>query len=146
MELRALFRRDDTSDARVVMVEKKDGLCRDKAMSIVHKYAMFGTAWALLPVPVATSAGLALLETHLVYWIARIYGEHPKKSDILMVAGGLELASIGLKTIAAEGAALVPVVGLGVKAGIAGAVVLAMGKAIVSHYEDKYPSRSLTTS
>jgi uncharacterized protein (DUF697 family) len=110
-------------------------------MGIVHKYAAFGTVWALLPVPMATSAGLTLLETHLIYWVARIYGESPSKADVLMTAGGLELASVALKTVALEGAALVPVVGLGVKAGIAGSVVEAIGYAIVRHYEAKHPNR-----
>ena len=116
-------------------------LCRDRANSLVHRYAVFGTAWALLPVPMATSAGLTLLETHLIYWVARIYGEEPTRSDVLMTAAGLELASVALKTVALEGAALVPVVGLGVKAGIAGGVVEALGHAIVHHYETKYPAR-----
>jgi uncharacterized protein (DUF697 family) len=117
--------------------------CSAQAKRLVHKYAAIGTAWALLPVPMATSAGLAMLETHLIYWIARIYGEEPKKTDVIMTAAGLELASVGLKTIAMEGAALVPVVGLGVKAGIAGSVVLALGTAIVSHYEAKYPGKQI---
>jgi len=119
--------------------------CSDHATRLVRKYAAFGTAWALLPVPMATSAGLAILETHLIYWIARIYGEQPKKTDVVMTAAGLNLASVGLKTLALEGAALVPGVGLGVKAGIAGSVVMALGTAIVSHYEGKYPGRQIAT-
>jgi uncharacterized protein (DUF697 family) len=117
-------------------------LCRDRAMGLVHKYAVFGAVWALLPIPMATSAGLALLETHLIYWIARIYGESPTRSDVLMTAAGLELASVALKTVAIEGAALVPGVGLGVKAGIAGSVVEGIGLAIVRHYEGKHPNRA----
>jgi uncharacterized protein (DUF697 family) len=118
--------------------------CHDHAKRLIHKYVAFATAWALLPIPMATSAGLALLETHLIYWIARIYGEEPKKTDVLMTAAGLELASVGLKTIAMEGAALLPGVGLGVKAGIAGSVVLGVGRAILSHYEEKYPGKQIT--
>jgi hypothetical protein len=86
----------------------------------------------------ATSAGLALLETHLIYWIARIYGESPTRSDVLMTAAGLELASVALKTVAMEGAALVPGVGLGVKATLAGTII---GQTIVRHYEGKHPDR-----
>jgi len=89
----------------------------------------------------ATSAGLALLETHLIYWVARIYGEQPTSSDVVMTAAGLELASVGLKTLAIEGAALVPVVGLGIKASIAGSVVMALGEVVVQHFEGKYPER-----
>jgi uncharacterized protein (DUF697 family) len=121
---------------------REDGRSRrDRAKALVHKYAVFGTVWAFLPVPMATSAGLALLETHLIYWIARIYGEDPKKTDILMTAAGLELASVALKTVAIEGAALVPVVGLGIKASIAGSVVEAIGYAVVRHYDEKYPDK-----
>lgn len=116
-------------------------LCRARAGALVHKYAVAGTIWALLPVPMATSAGLALLETHLIYWIARIYGESPTRSDVLMTAAGLELASVALKTVAMEGAALVPGVGLGVKATIAGTIVEAIGQTIVRHYEAKHPDR-----
>ena len=150
--LTSLFRRRGSSaEAGVTSVEPRGApvvavgppLCRERARALVHKYAAAGTVWALLPVPMATSAGLMLLETHLIYWVARIYGEHPTKSDVIMTATGLELASVGLKTVAMEGAALVPVVGLGIKASIAGTVVLALGHAVVQHYEAKYPSMAV---
>jgi uncharacterized protein (DUF697 family) len=133
--LPSLFRR------REVSVSPGRPLCRDRARRLIHKYAVFGTVWALLPIPTATSAGLALLETHLIYWVARIYGEQPTKTDVLVTAAGLELASVALKTVAIEGAMLVPGVGLGIKASIAGTVVEALGHAVVSHYEGKYPER-----
>jgi uncharacterized protein (DUF697 family) len=116
--------------------------CRDKARAMVHKYAMFGTAWAVLPVPIATSAGLTALETHMLYWIARAYGEEPTKSDVVMAAGGLELCSVALKTAAIEGANLVPVIGWGVKAAIAGSAIEAIGNAAILHYEGKYPGKA----
>ncbi len=130
-----LFRRRD------IAVSPSQPLCRDRAHKLIHKYAAFGTVWALLPIPMATSAGLALLETHLIYWVARIYGEHPTRSDVVVTAAGLELASVALKTMAIEGAMLVPGIGLGIKAGIAGSVVEALGHAVVAHYETKYPDR-----
>jgi uncharacterized protein (DUF697 family) len=117
-------------------------LCREKARAMVHKYAAFGTAWAVLPVPIATSAGLTALETHMLYWIARAYGEEPSKTDVVMAAGGLELCSVALKTAAIEGANLVPVVGWGVKAAIAGSAIEAIGNAAILHYESKYPGKA----
>jgi uncharacterized protein (DUF697 family) len=117
-------------------------LCREKARIMVHKYAAFGTAWAVLPVPMATSAGLTALETHMLYWIARAYGEEPNKSDLMMAAGGLELCSVALKTMAIEGANLVPVVGWGVKAAIAGSAIEAIGQAAILHFESKYPGKA----
>src|ERR1700683_1058729 len=78
--------------------------CRERAQSLVHKYAVAGTTWAVLPLPIATSIGLTAMETHLVYWIGRVYGEHPSSMDVAMTAGGLELASIALKMAAIEAA------------------------------------------
>lgn len=131
-----------TTDAPPPHLASAARLCRDKARALVHKYAAFGTTWAILPIPVATSAGLTALETHMIYWIARIYGEEPTHSDVLTAAGGLELCSIALKTVAVEGANLVPVVGWGVKAAIAGSAIEAIGHAVVHHFESKYPDKT----
>ena len=128
-------------EAEIVPRQPGVRLCRDKARALVHKYAVFGTAWAVLPIPVATSAGLTALETHMIYWIGRVYGEDPSKTDVMMIAGGLELASIALKTVAVEGANFVPVVGWGIKGVIAGSAIEGIGALIIQHYEEKYPSR-----
>ena len=126
---------------RAIDVSGVRPFCREKARSLVHKYAAFGTTWALLPIPGATSRGLTAPETHMIYWIGRIYGEEPKRQDILMAAAGLELASVALKTVAIEGAVLIPAVGLGIKASIAGAAIEAIGNGIIQHYEGKYPGK-----
>jgi uncharacterized protein (DUF697 family) len=128
--------------AKAPPVKAAPALCKEKARILVHKYAAFGTAWALLPIPMATSAGLTALETHMIYWIARVYGEEPTRSDVLMTAAGLELCSVALKTVAVEGALLIPVVGWGVKATIAGGAIEAIGNAIIQHYEQKYPGKA----
>jgi uncharacterized protein (DUF697 family) len=116
---------------------------KEKAQRLVHRYAAFGTAWAVLPIPGATSTGLAALEAHMIYWIARYYGETPSHTDVIMTMSGLELASVALKTVAIEGANLVPVVGWGVKGAIAASVVEGIGAAIIHHFEEKYPGRLL---
>ena len=116
---------------------------KEKAQRLVHRYAAFGTAWAVLPVPGATSTGLAALEAHMIYWIARYYGETPSHTDVIMTMSGLELASVALKTVAIEGANLIPVAGWGVKGVIAGSVVETIGAAIIHHFEEKYPGRLL---
>jgi uncharacterized protein (DUF697 family) len=79
----------------------------------------------------------------MIYWIARYYGETPTHTDVIMTMSGLELASVALKTVAIEGANLVPVVGWGIKGAIAGSVVEAIGAAIIHHFEEKYPGRLL---
>jgi uncharacterized protein (DUF697 family) len=123
----------------VVVAEPR--VCRDRAQALVHKYAVAGTAWAVLPIPVATSLGLTAMETHLIYWIGRIYGEHPSSMDVAMTAGGLELASLALKTAAVEAANAVPVIGWGVKGAIAGSAIEALGQLVIRHYEEKYPGK-----
>ncbi len=144
MAIAFLRRRDEVAPVTADVASpraRKPKLCRDKARALIHKYAAFGTTWAILPIPIGTSAGLTALETHMIYWIARIYGEEPTRGDVLMAAGGLELCSIALKTVAIEGANLVPVVGWGVKAAIAGSAIEAIGQAAVHHYETKYPGK-----
>jgi uncharacterized protein (DUF697 family) len=108
---------------------------------LVHKYAVAGTTWAVLPIPVATSVGLAALEAHLIYWIGRTYGEEPTRTDIAMTLGGLELASVALKAAAVEAANAIPVIGWGVKGAIAGSAIEALGELVIRHYEDKYPGK-----
>ena len=115
--------------------------CKDKARALVHKYAAFGTAWALLPIPMATSVGLTALETHLIYWVARIYGESPTSGDIAMSAAGLELASVALKTVALEGATFIPGIGWGIKASIAGTAIEGIGAMVIEHYEKRHPGK-----
>jgi len=123
----------------VVVMEPRP--CRDRAQALVHKYAVAGTAWAVLPIPIATSLGLTAMETHLIYWIGRIYGESPSSMDVAMTAGGLELASLALKTAAVEAANAVPVIGWGVKGAIAGSAIEALGQVVIRHYEEKYPGK-----
>jgi uncharacterized protein (DUF697 family) len=118
------------------------GTCRERARALIHKYAIAGTTWAVLPIPIATSLGLTAMETHLIYWIGRIYGEHPSSMDVAMTAGGLELASVALKTAAIEAANAVPVIGWGVKGAIAGSAIEALGALVIHHYEQKYPGRA----
>jgi uncharacterized protein (DUF697 family) len=115
--------------------------CRERSRALVHKYAVAGTTWAVLPIPVATSIGLTAMETHLVYWIGRIYGESPTRMDVVMTAGGLELASVALKTAALEAANALPVVGWGIKGAIAGSAIEALGEVVIRHYEEKYPGK-----
>jgi uncharacterized protein (DUF697 family) len=117
------------------------GTCRERARTLVHRYAVAGTAWAVLPIPVATSLGLTAMETYLIYWIGRIYGEMPTRMDVAMTAGGLELASVALKTAAVEAANAVPVVGWGIKGAIAGGAIEALGEIVIRHYEEKYPGK-----
>jgi uncharacterized protein (DUF697 family) len=117
-------------------------LCQEKAQQLVHKYAAFGTAWAVLPIPIATSPGLTALETHMAYWIARTYGESPSHTDTMMMAAGLELGSVGLKTLATNLANLVPVIGWGIKGAIAALSIEGLGAVVIRHFESKYPGKT----
>src|SRR5215470_14727739 len=115
--------------------------CRDKASVLVHKYAVAGFAWSVLPLPIPTSPGLVALEAHMIYWIARIYGDAPSHTDTLMLAAGLELGSTGLKTVAKKLVGYIPVIGWGIRGVIAGSTIEAMGQVIIKHFESKYPNK-----
>ncbi len=127
--------------AAAAPLEKPKVYCRDRARALVHKYAIAGTAFAAIPIPMATSPGLTALETHLIYWIGRTYDDAPTHPETLMIASGLELASVGLRTVAREAAGLVPVVGWVIKAAIAGASIEAIGNVIIHHFEGKHPNK-----
>ncbi len=116
-------------------------LCRDKARGLVHKYAAGGVAWAMLPLPLPTSPVLTALEAHMIYWIARTYGEAPSHTDTIMLAAGLEVGSTGLKYAATYLVGFVPVIGWGIKGAIAGVAIETMGRLIIQHYESKYPGK-----
>lgn len=119
-------------------------LCRDAARKLVHKYAAFGTAFAALPIPIATSIGLTAMETHLIYWVGKIYEDAPTHGESMMIASGLELSSAGLKAVARELAGYVPVVGWGIKAAIAGSTIEGIGHLVITHYEKKFPNKRVT--
>ncbi len=115
--------------------------CHDKARKLVHVYAAAGASWAVLPIPIATSPGLCALETHMIYWIGRVYGEDLGKGDIFMIGSGLELASVGLKTVAINAANFLPVIGWGIKGVIAASTIEGLGEVIIRHFENRHPGR-----
>lgn len=115
--------------------------CSERSHLWVHAYAAGGAAFAALPIPIGTSVGLAAAETYMIYWIGRVYGEQLSPGDISMVLGGLQLASIGLKTLAMEALNFVPVIGWAVKPVIAASAIEAIGAATIGHFEGKYPGR-----
>lgn len=115
--------------------------CKQRSQEWVHIYAAGGAAFATIPIPFATSAGLTAAETHMIYWIGRIYGEKLSATEIGLVASGIGLASLGLKVVAMEAANFVPVIGWLVKGGIAASTIEALGALIIKHFEDKYPGK-----
>jgi uncharacterized protein (DUF697 family) len=120
---------------------KREVLCRTKARSIVRKYAAFGTAISALPLPPGTSAALAALETHLIYYVGKVYGEDLTHAETMIVASTLNVAGMALRTLAREGVGLIPVVGWGVRAAIAGSGIMGIGELAIRHYEMKYPDK-----
>ncbi len=116
-------------------------LCRVKARGITRKYAAFGTAFSALPLPPGTSAALAALETHLIYYVAKVYGEDLSHAETMIVASTLNVAGVALRTLAREGVGLIPVVGWGVRALIAGSGIMGIGELTIRHYEIKYPNK-----
>jgi uncharacterized protein (DUF697 family) len=115
--------------------------CRQEALRWVHRYAVGGAAFAAIPLPLSTTAGLTTLETHLATVIADIYGE-PATGFATTVAGGaLGVMGQGLKFAACQASCFVPVLGIPIRMTIAGATIESLGHAIVAHFERKHPGR-----
>lgn len=117
-------------------------LCRERAREWVHLFAAGGAAWAIIPVPMSTTAGLVAAETQMIYWTGRIYGERLDAGELAVVAGGLGLAGVGLKAIAVEACNAIPVAGWVVKSSIAATTIEGIGALIIRHFEQKYPART----
>lgn len=124
--------------------ERRPVLCRVKARSITRKYAAFGTAISALPLPPGTSAALAALETHLIYYVGKVYGEDLTHAETMIVASTLNVAGMALRTLAREGVGLIPVAGWGVRAVIAGSGIMGIGELAIRHFEMKYPDKMTT--
>jgi len=117
-------------------------LCKERAREWVHMFAAGGAAWAAIPVPMSTTAGLVAAETQMIYWIGRIYGERLDAAEMAVVASGLGLAGMGLKVVALEACTFVPVAGWAVKGVIAASAIEGIGTLIIRHFEHKYPSKT----
>jgi uncharacterized protein (DUF697 family) len=120
--------------------------CREEAMRWVHRYAVGGGAFALLPLPVSTSAGLAALETHMLAFVAEIYADPAGGAAVAAAGGGFAAMGQGLKFFAVQACGFVPVLGPVVRAGIAAATIESLGRAIVGHFERKHPGKTFSTA
>ncbi|MCC6556938.1 MAG: hypothetical protein IT372_28630 [Polyangiaceae bacterium] len=115
--------------------------CKEEALRWVHRYAIGGAAFALLPLPISTSAGLATMETHMTALIGEIYGESVGAVTTTAAGGSYLIMGEGLKYLATEATRFVPVIGPAIRMGIAAATIEALGRGIVGHFERKYPGK-----
>ncbi|TKD09292.1 hypothetical protein E8A74_13230 [Polyangium fumosum] len=116
--------------------------CREEAMRWVHRYAIGGAAFAALPLPISTTAGLAALEVHMLNFIGGVYDEPVGNLKSLAAGGGLEIMGSGLKFVATRASAFVPgPAGIVIRVGIAALVIESLGRAIVGYFERKHPDK-----
>jgi uncharacterized protein (DUF697 family) len=116
--------------------------CREEAMRWVHRYAIGGAAFAALPLPISTTAGLAALEVHMFNFIGGVYGESVGNLASLAAGGGFEVMGAGLKFVATRAVSFVPgPLGMVVRAGIAAVVIESLGRAIIGFFERKHPGK-----
>ena len=97
--------------------------CKEKAEEYVNWTIAAGAALAPIPVPFMGTAGLVALESGLVYWIARIYGETLTKGEVVVLVNSLGVASLGLKFVAMEALNFIPFAGWAMKSSFASGVV-----------------------
>lgn len=115
--------------------------CREEALRWVHRYAIGGAAFAALPLPVSTSAGLVAIETHMMTMIGEIYGESVGSVATTAAGGSFAILGQGLKFLASRAVGFVPVIGPAIRMAIAGLTIEALGRGIVGHFERKYPGK-----
>jgi uncharacterized protein (DUF697 family) len=115
--------------------------CKEEAFRWVHRYAVGGAAFAAIPLPLSTSAGLATIETHMMAVISEIYGDSVGAIVTTAAGGSFAIMGQGLKFLATEATRFVPVIGPIIRMAIAGGTIEALGHAIVGHFERKYPNK-----
>src|SRR5689334_947877 len=115
--------------------------CKTEALRWVHRYAAGGAAFAALPIPMSTSAGLAAMETTMVAMIGEIYGDPMSGLTSAAASGTFSVLGQGLKWLAIQGTLLIPVLGIAIRMGIAAGTIESLGQALVAHYERKYPGK-----
>jgi uncharacterized protein (DUF697 family) len=118
-------------------------LCRERARAWVHAYAAGGAAFAFVPIPVpgSTTAGLIALESTMVHAIGRVYGQSLDVKDAAAMVSGLQVAGGALKTVAREAVGYIPGVGWLIRGAIAAVAIEAIGNAVITIFERRYPDR-----
>jgi uncharacterized protein (DUF697 family) len=115
--------------------------CKEEAVRWIHRYAAGGAAFAALPIPFSTSAGLAAIEAHLLAVIGEIYGEGIGAFASATAGGTFSAVGQGLKYVACHAACFIPGFGIPIRMAIAGATIEALGHAVVAHFERKHPGK-----
>jgi uncharacterized protein (DUF697 family) len=117
--------------------------CKDEAIRWVHRYAIGGAAFAAIPIPVSTSAGLAAMEAHMVGLIGGIYGDSFAGAATVAAGGTFAVVGQGLKWAATQATCFIPGFGSLIRSAIAGVTIESLGRAVVAHYERKFPEKLL---
>ena len=115
--------------------------CKQEATRWVHRYAAGGAAFAALPIPFSTTAGLATMEAHLLSVIGEIYGDGVGAFASATAGGTFSAMGQGLKWVACQAACFVPGFGIPIRMAIAGATIEALGHAVIAHFERKHPGK-----
>jgi uncharacterized protein (DUF697 family) len=115
--------------------------CKQEALGWVHRFAAGGAAVAMIPLPLSSTACLAALETYMMNVIGEIYGSPPGAVASVVAGGTFVFGGSVLKRAAINLVGFVPIWGWAVRAGIAASAIEALGRAIVGHYEKKYPDK-----
>jgi len=118
--------------------------CKEEALRWVHRYAVGGAAFAAIPLPIPTTAGLATMEMHLATLIADVYGEPSTGFGTAAAGGAFAIFGQGLKFVACQAACFIPVLGVPIRMGIAGGIIESLGRALIAHFERKHPGKEFT--
>ncbi len=75
--------------------------------------------------------------------IGDVYDDPPSGTATAAAGGSFAIAGQALKLAAMQAACFVPVLGVPIRMGIAGATIEGLGHAIIAHYEGKYPNKKV---
>lgn len=110
---------------------------KERARAWVNNYSVLGAGIVMAAVfPGSTALALATMETHMCYEIGKIYrGGVYSMEEAAAAAAAVGIAVIAGPIIALEALTWIPFAGWAAKGAAAGAVIKALGEAIIHHYE-----------
>jgi uncharacterized protein (DUF697 family) len=118
------------------------GTRKQEALRCVHRYALGGAAFAALPLPFSTTAGLTTMETHLLKKLGDLYGSPLSAKAITGAGGTFAMMGRGLRRLSRSAGTRMPVLRIPIRMAIAAGTIESIGRAAVSYYERNHSHRA----
>ena len=124
--------------------------CHDKAREALNIMMAGACAAGIAPIPGAMTVGLTVVQTAVVYRIARIYDFRVEAAGGVAALIAAILAKSGsailMGRVAGEVANFVPLIGWAVKPAIGAGTTKAFGEATIAFFENIHPNKIYDSS